>query len=399
MSQSQDEARAARIQKYKEDRRKQLTARTATLFSANVTERRPRKVPGRSQSDDNADHLKSSSEMNINSTTTSVPIRTTRTSRLRAAAACQSDSLSPRKSNRSSSVQSLLEDVKKTTKYSKIIDRDKQRLVTNRKQSNEREIVRKASGTCNSDKEIGAIKTKPEHSTNKIVLEKVKDNISKNNSKENIVDVTNLSKNEETTKKQLLIDTKLENFIIKDEPIFNDILNADKELSDSLEKGKIEDLFNNLAVNQNIECNLDDDVIVENGTEGLKISHKDNIPKEDIEVNKIDSYVKLENSGVVPKIVKNAEVGGLLGAVCVRKVERFSELLSNLCSPCEADILFEDLLVENGIDGNKNMRNAPPECTPPCRRAPAQALPRVTSTPTRVAPALPSAVVQLPGEY
>lgn len=39
MSQSQDEARAARIQKYKEERRKQLTARTATLFSSNVTER------------------------------------------------------------------------------------------------------------------------------------------------------------------------------------------------------------------------------------------------------------------------------------------------------------------------------------------------------------------------
>lgn len=39
MSHSQDEARAARIQKYKEERRKQLTARTATLFSANVTER------------------------------------------------------------------------------------------------------------------------------------------------------------------------------------------------------------------------------------------------------------------------------------------------------------------------------------------------------------------------
>lgn len=39
MSQSQDNARAARIQKYKEERRKQLTARTATLFSANVTER------------------------------------------------------------------------------------------------------------------------------------------------------------------------------------------------------------------------------------------------------------------------------------------------------------------------------------------------------------------------
>lgn len=39
MSQSQDEARAARIQKYKEERRKQLTARTATLFSENVTQR------------------------------------------------------------------------------------------------------------------------------------------------------------------------------------------------------------------------------------------------------------------------------------------------------------------------------------------------------------------------
>lgn len=39
MNVSQDEARAARIQKYKEERRKQLTAKTATLFSANVTDR------------------------------------------------------------------------------------------------------------------------------------------------------------------------------------------------------------------------------------------------------------------------------------------------------------------------------------------------------------------------
>ncbi|KAM3966427.1 LOW QUALITY PROTEIN: supervillin [Aphomia sociella] len=111
----------------------------------------------------------------------------------------------------------------------------------------------------------------------------------------------------------------------------------------------------------------------------LNYSHKNsNIPvKQEASLNKVVNIVKLENSGeVVPKVVKDEEVGGLLGAVCVRKVERFSELLSNLCSPREADILFEDVLVENGIDGN--VRAA--ECTAPCRRAQP---PRITSTPKR----------------
>ncbi|KAM3966431.1 uncharacterized protein ACR2FA_012740 [Aphomia sociella] len=177
MSQSQDEARAARIQKYKEERRKQLTARTATLFSANVTERRPRKPADMSQSADTADHLKSSSEVNLNTASTSVPIRTTRASRLRAAASVHSDSSpSPRKSNRSSSVQSLLEDGKnKTPKSSKIVDRDK-RSNLNKRQSNEKENMKVAAPASFSDKEIGAIKMKSKHSTNKTILEKDKSN-------------------------------------------------------------------------------------------------------------------------------------------------------------------------------------------------------------------------------
>ncbi|CAH0761341.1 unnamed protein product [Diatraea saccharalis] len=389
MNLSQDEARAARIQKYKEERRKQLTARTATLFSANVTERRTRKAAGRAQSDDTGDHLKSSSELNLNAVINPMPIRTTRTSRLRAAANHSDTSPSPRKSNRSSSVQSLLDDAKKTPKCSKIIERDKQRSVLHKRQSSENVNLKSPSGTYNSDKENGAIKTKTKHSTTKIILEKDTSNFLENSDNAKIVIDKTVSKLEEKKKKNSLIQNELLNsnceenvpLCLEEEKIFNDIL---ADYSDTLEKKKIEDLFDNLVVDdENVQCKLEiediNDVNIMNGNVGLKNSLKSNIPMREsiVEMNNAVNSVKLEDSDLVPKVKE--DVGSLLGAVCVRKVERFSELLSNLCSPCEADVLFEDILVENGIDGDGNLRNAPPECTPPCRRAPPSS--RTTSTP------------------
>ncbi|XP_072947591.1 uncharacterized protein [Epargyreus clarus] len=396
MSQSPDEARAARIQKYKEERRKQLTARTATLFSANVTERRPRKPANRTPLEDTGAHLKSSSELNLNTASTSVPIRTTRTSRLRAAAANQSEICqSPKKSNRSSSVQSLLEDDKiKTAKNSKIVDRDKQgRTSSSRRQSHEKENLKSASTSCFADKEVGAIRTKLKHS-NKNILEKDKSNFLVSSPRgRNIDEKTNLKTDEKKIKKLVTEDTKLVN--VKDdeknvnvEEIFNDIL-GNRSLSNSLDKDRFEDLYKDLVVEEKTLQNKNElkvnNVIIDEREhiEELKNSHKtSNIPviKETIVINKIDGNKSKEDKGVVPKVVKE-DVKGLLGAVCVRKVERFSELLSNLCSPCEADILFEDILVENGINGDSSARAKVPECTPPCRRA--QPAPRTTSTPKR----------------
>ncbi|XP_052758904.1 uncharacterized protein LOC113521302 isoform X2 [Galleria mellonella] len=386
MSQSQDEARAARIQKYKEERRKQLTARTATLFSANVTERRPRKAADRCQSDDTADHLKSSSELNLNTASASVPIRTTRTSRLRAAASAHSDSSpSSRKSNRSASVQSLSEEGKnKLTKISKIVDRDKRSSI-NKRQSNEKENLKSTLPAGYSDKDIGAIKTKSKHSTNKTILEKDKRNYLVSSPKgKNVGDkISSSSKLEERNNSNSLVEKKkldsLKNgekneapLKVNEEQIFNDLLGY-PSVSENLEKDNIDDLFNDL-VEVTSQKKVNDDKLV------LNYSHKDsNIPvlQEAASLNKVVNVVNVEDSGeVVPKLVKSQEVGGLLGAVCVRKVERFSELLSNLCSPCEADVLFEDILVENGINGN--LRD--PECTPPCRRAQPT---RTTSTPKR----------------
>ncbi|XP_022829860.1 supervillin-like isoform X2 [Spodoptera litura] len=393
MSQSQDEARAARIQKYKEERRKQLTARTATLFSANVTERRTKRSTDLPPSEDVGAHLKSSSELNLNTASTSVPIRTTRTSRLRAAAANLSDtSPSPRKSNRSSSVQSLLEDAKmRSPKNSKLLDRDKR---TNRRQSNEKENF-KGSSSTRSDKDYGAIKTKSKHSINKNILEKDKNNFIVTSPKGKNVDEKRSSKFDDSRNTNSINEEKKSNSEINErkhekplrvnsEEFFNDIIN-DKDMSNGIDEDKIDDLFNNLVVA---------DVEVQNGirveeidqileSDGLKYSHNSCIPAAD---KAIDVNVDYVEDSVVPKVKE--DVGGLLGAVCVRKVERFSELLSNLCSPCEADILFEDILVENGIDGEKHVRTNGPECTAPCRRA--QPSPRTTSTPKRT-PAQPTA--------
>ncbi|XP_028029048.1 supervillin-like isoform X1 [Bombyx mandarina] len=371
MSQSIDEARAARIQKYKEERRKQLTARTATLFSANVTERRTKRSTNRAAAEESAAHLKSSSELNINTVSTTVPIRTTRTSRLRAAATNNGEfSPSPRKSNRSSSVQSLLEDSKsKLPKNSKIIDRDKKNT-THRRQSSEKE------NKSTFDKEIGAIKMKPKHSMSNYILEKDRINViltspkSKSAQEKNKLDhnrknvsIENKTKEVYDEKSPLLVNGDLHMKFEKEHKIFDD--------------DKIDDLFNSLViddVDRQIELRINNDVVEEDL--GLKNSHNTFTPTADkaIDVNN----VKIEES-VVPKVKE--DVGSLLGAVCVRKVERFSELLSNLCSPCEADILFEDILVENGINGSSSMRSTGPECTAPCLRA--QPTTRTTSTPKK----------------
>lgn len=322
--------------------------------------RRPKRSPDLTPSDDVAAHLKSSSELNLNTASTSVPIRTTRTSRLRAAAANLSDSsLSPRKSNRSSSVQSLLEDAKtKSPKNSKLLDRDKR---SNRRQSNEKENFKSTSST-RFDKEIGAIKTKTKHSS-KNILEKDKNNFIVTSPKGKNVDEKRSSKLDESRNKNSIIEEKKSNSEIYErknekpvrvnsEEFFNDIVN-EKDMSNNIDDEKIDDLFNDLVVddveNQNgIEIKINDQILY---GDGLKYSHNSCIPAADkaIEVNNVD-YVE---DSVVPKVKE--DVGGLLGAVCVRKVERFSELLSNLCSPCEADILFEDILVENGIDGDKDL--------------------------------------------
>ncbi|XP_045766329.1 uncharacterized protein LOC123868038 isoform X1 [Maniola jurtina] len=391
MSQSADEARAARIQRYKEERRKQLTARTATLFSANVTERRPKKAATRSPLENTVTNLKSSSELNLNTASTSVPIRTTRTSRLRAAAAISSESCQlTKKSPRSSSVQNLLEDEKnKTPKSAKIIDRDKTRPNSNRRQSHEKENLKSASTTCFPEKDNGAIRSKLKHSTNKNILEKDKSNCLVISPKGKNVGEKNSSKVEEKKSKVSVTEEIKVDSITDDDKnidvddILNDIL-GNKSNSSSSERDRFDVLYNDLIVDsKKVEIQVNDVPVEEKISpqeKAVKSSHKNSyIPvKEATPVGKIDDIVKVEKCGV-PKNVKT-EVG-LLGAVCVRKVERFSELLSNLCSPCEADILFEDILVENGIDGVNSPRAKAPECTPPCRRA--QVFPRVASTPKR----------------
>ncbi|XP_052741917.1 uncharacterized protein LOC112053498 isoform X3 [Bicyclus anynana] len=392
MSQSADEARAARIQRYKEERRVQLIARTATLFSANVTERRPKKA-ARSPLEDTVTNLKSSSELNLNTASTSVPIRTTRTSRLRAAAANSSESCQlTKKTNRSSSVQNLLEDEKnKTQKTAKIIDRDKTRTNSNRRQSHEKENLKSASTTCFPEKDNGAIRSKLKHSNNKSNLEKDKINLVISPKGKSVDEKNSSKKEDKKTRVSVTEAIKIDSLTDDDksidvDDILNDIL-GNKSNSNSLERERFDVLYNDLIDDNKVKIEVND-VPVQNNVaqeKELKISHKNSyIPiKESIAVSRTDDPVKVETC-VVPKNVKT-EVG-LLGAVCVRKVERFSELLSNLCSPREADILFEDILVENGIDGVNTPRAKAPECTPPCRRA--QLAPRVTSTPKR-APAPP----------
>ncbi|CAK1544938.1 unnamed protein product [Leptosia nina] len=360
MNQSPDEAKAARIQKYKEERRKQLTARTATLFSANVTERRPRKAVPRTSIENGAAHLKSSSELNLTTATTSVPIRTTRTSRLRAAASHSDSNSSPKKANRSSSVQSLLEDDK--TKPIK----DKTRPLSHRRQSREKENLKTISPT--SCKEIGAIRTK--HSI-KNSIDKDKSNLLLSSSKKKNVDVKNNSKLDTTKKKTLEAENvvRVENDDSNADEVFNIIL-GDKNVSNSLDKDQFEELYRDLVEESNVHADVNE-IICHKKSELNYFNNENNIPFVD------EEYIKHKQLHVRDGDVPKVNEVGLLGAVCIRKVEKFSELFTSLCAPCEADVLFEDLLAE---DGSSDSRVKAPECTPPCRRA---QLPRVTSTPKR----------------
>lgn len=303
--------------------------------------RRPKRTANRAATEEPAAHLKSSSELNLNTASTSVPIRTTRASRLRAAAANHSDSpLSHKKSIRSSSVQSLVEDGKsKSPKNSKILDRDK-KSPAKRRQSHEKENKFAITTVEYSDKDIGAINTKSKHSITKTNLGKDK----------NYLIVT--SPKRKITNEKHRIEEGKNNSITYEKKDCDEKTNQFLNVND---KEKIDILFNNLVadgdeVQNGFELKIDE---ILNDKEGLKFSHNSaNNPadNEAIACNSVEC-INVESS-VVP-IVKE-EVGGLLGAVCVRKVERFSELLSNLCSPCEADILFEDILVENGINGDSS---------------------------------------------
>lgn len=290
--------------------------------------------------------LKSSSELNLNTASTSVPIRTTRTSRLRAAAVNHSDSsLALKKSNISSSVQSLEDDKTYKPKGAKVLDRDKTKSVTNRRQSHEKENLKSASTTCFPEKEYGAIRSKPKHSINKNILEKDKSNFlastkgkvvdEKSSSKLDVIKVRNSPKKSNNLKEE-------ERPLISDnsEELFNEIL-GDKGHSAGLETETFEELFNDVVADSDfINKYVPVEIVPDNPR--LNHSHKNNIPNEDVDVNK----VIVKDSGEVPKVVKSEGGSGLLGVVCVPKVERFSELLSNLCSPREADILFEDVLAE-----------------------------------------------------
>lgn len=287
--------------------------------------------------------LKSSSELNLNTASTSVPIRTTRTSRLRAAAVNHSDSsLALRKSNISSSVQSLEDDKTHKPKSSKVLDRDKTKSVTNRRQCHEKENLKSASTTCFPEKEYGAIRSKPKHSINKNILEKDKSNFlastkakvvdEKSSSKLDVIKLRNPPKKADNLKEEVrpLISGS-------SEELFNEIL-GDKGLSDSVETEIFEDLFKDVVADSDLMKNYVE-TVPDNSR--LNDSHKTNIPDEDVDVNKV-----IVKDSEVPKVVKSEGGSSLLGVVCVPKVERFSELLSNLCSPREADILFEDVLAE-----------------------------------------------------
>lgn len=282
--------------------------------------RRPKRVDR--PPDETAEHFKSSSELNLSTASTSVPIRTTRASRLRAAAAYSDTSPSPRKSNRSSSVQSLLDDSKTKTKTSKILDRDKR---PNRRQSNE-----KANAKKSTIYDIGATKTKSKHSISKNILEKDKSSFIATSPKYD-EKLSSISKSSTNENKKANEDIHIH---VNGVEFFDDIVG-----DNSLEKEKIDDLFNNLVVN-GVELKIDEDEPTGLGDGKVKPDFANEAIVDCNVVKVVDS--------VVPKV---EDVGGLLGAVCVRKVERFSELLSNLCSPREADLLFEDILVENGING------------------------------------------------
>ncbi|VVC98510.1 unnamed protein product, partial [Leptidea sinapis] len=319
-----------------------------------------------------AAELESTSELNLITALPSVPIRTTRTSRLRAAAASNSNK---KKSNRSSSVQLLLEDdTSKSGKNAKIIDRDKTKQSNNRRQSCEKENISVSPTFLDND--IGAIKTK--HSISKNILEKDKEKCSVliSSPKGKAIDSKYNSKIDATFRRNLVAETSVVNW--KDETNVDEVFNGLLDKTSSLDKEEFDVLFKDIVESKEVDVVNGDGPVLRDSE--LKFSNNVDIPIINKEFNDI-SCVQICN-GDVPKV---NEVG-LLGAVCVRKVERFSELLSNLCSPREADDLFEHLLTENEIHSSSNLRAKAPECTPPCRRA---QLPWTTTPAKRVPESAP----------
>lgn len=258
-----------------------------------------------------------------------MPIRTTRASRLRAAAHNSDTSPSPRKSKRSSSTQSLLDDGKLKIK---IIDRDKTKT-TRKTNDKEKENVKKAATTYDN----GAIKTKTKHST-KNILEKDKLNFkatsprNKIDEKLSTLDATRKGTNDDKNIK----DKSNIRLHVNGVELFDEIV-GDNSNTNNLEEDRINDLFNDLVGQNGGELN------------GMKVNETGLNDSHIHQHSLVNASSEGNGDSVVPKEEENV---GLLGAVCVRKVERFSELLSNLCSPCDADVLFEDILVENGINGD-----------------------------------------------
>lgn len=272
---------------------------------------------------------------------------------MRAAAASGSESSTPRKANRSSSVTSLVEDTKtKTYRNSKIIDRDKLKKSPNARHNHEeKENFKSASTTCFND--IGAIKSKPKHSINKSTLEKEKGKNVVSSLASYKKDAHN-STDEKKPRNNLKcnptaingIDPKCLIKINGEVEHFNEFAQVEPSICNAHKDLRLNDKVTELS---NVKCSTVASSNLENRLPGLKYDNLIN--------NHNDSYQNVTNTqmkhdSVVPTS-QEIESGGLLGVVCVRKVERFSELLSNLCSPYEAELLFEDILADNEGNGDE----------------------------------------------
>lgn len=292
--------------------------------------------------------MKSSSELNLNTSniSTSVPIRSTRTSRLRAAAASGSESSTPRKGNRSSSVTSLVEDTKtKTYRNSKIIERDKlKKSPTTRQNHEEKENLKSSSTSCFND--IGAIKSKPKHSINKSTLEKEKGKNVVSSLASYKKDAHNYT-DEKKSRNNLKCNPSAINGIERNGEVeqFDKFAQVEPSLCNAHKDLRLNDKVTELS---NVKCSTVASSNVENRLPGLKYNDSNH---NDSYQNVTNTQMKHDSDSVVPTS-QEIESGGLLGVVCVRKVERFSELLSNLCSPYEAELLFEDILADN--EGNRD---------------------------------------------
>lgn len=331
----------------------------------------------RQLSEDN-DHLNASSELSLDSPTSSLSIRSTRTSRLRAAAAIQDSS----KKARSSSVTSLVapEDAKnRTIRSARGVEREKR--FANRKQSREEKENVKASTV---QKDNGANKTKPKHSIVKLDKDKSKILVISPKRKEDNLALEKVPNGDARThftevKNEVV---RLENsFKVKGEEILEELLNG------SAEKDQCENLFNDLlennfqdAVTLNLNDGVPDNLAVSFIVDGLntnsqKVHVYSSVPKNVIKENALSHGDEMiiptasalhdvviaetpqattDTAKDIVSVMPVDEQFDQLSVKCVRKVSRFSELLSNLCSPYEADLLFEDMLAEEGRDSKED---------------------------------------------